>query len=692
MSSPVSIRQSLLRNLILVILLLGASVLATTVFAARRSVKTLSAALIDSTIDQTELKLREFFEPVHGSLHVAREWGVRGMLDIDDRREHLDRLFVPVLDQFPQISSVIVADSRGHEYMLLRTADGWTSRQTRADEWGNQTLWHTWNRRGGDFEQEWRELEYDPRTRPWYIGAIQQSSGDTSTEAATAFGHAETQVHWTQPYRFFTTRDPGITASLTFDSGDEHTHVIAFDVLLSSIADYTSSMVVSPNGGLMVLTDDGRIVGLPRVSRYIDPEARRADLLKRPAELDWELVHQVSVAFDAMAEDSQARSTFRAGGQRWWGGRRPFALTDNREFRIVVVVPESDMLGTIPTMRLWIVAILIVVLTGAMWRAIVLARRFSQPIEALVEQSNRISRGDLDPDEPIESSVSEVNQLAEAHERMREGLKSLFKLERDLQLARQIQQSTFPEQLPIVEGFDLAAWNEPADETGGDSYDIIGIQDGIADRTAKPAGAPHKTRMDVLHADAAIMLLADATGHGIGPALSATQIRAMLRMAVRLDADLQSIASHLNEQLTADMPESRFITAWLGQIDSAAGTLTSFSAGQGPILLYEAATQSIRRIVVDAPPFGITTDMTIELQPPIELATGDVVAVLSDGIFEARNDRDEQLGIDRVQDILAAHHSESAVQVLTAIRWALREFTGEQPHDDDQTAIIIKKT
>ncbi len=90
-----------------------------------------------------------------------------------------------------------------------------------------------------------------------------------------------------------------------------------------------------------------------------------------------------------------------------------------------------------------------------------------------------------------------------------------------------------------------------------------------------------------------MLLLADATGHGIGPALSVTQLRAMLRMAVRAGlaaggSASREVAQHINEQLYADLPSNRFITAWLAMLDAAAGTLTTYSAGQAPLLLYRA--------------------------------------------------------------------------------------------------------
>ncbi len=182
---------------------------------------------------------------------------------------------------------------------------------------------------------------------------------------------------------------------------------------------------------------------------------------------------------------------------------RPFDLSDERRLTIAVAVPHADLLADRSSLRRWILILTLAALAAAMARAAVVARRFSQPIEALVEHSDRISRGDLEPPRPIPTPLAEVHRLTGAHERMRRGLKTLMKLEGDLQLARQIQQKTFPGDLPRLAGFDLVAWSRPADETGGDSYDVIGLDaNGLI------------TEGD---AERAVLLLADATGHGIGP-------------------------------------------------------------------------------------------------------------------------------------------------------------------------------
>ncbi|MDY7108100.1 MAG: SpoIIE family protein phosphatase, partial [Planctomycetota bacterium] len=491
------------------------------------------------------------------------------------------------------------------------------------------------------------------------------------------------QAHWTEPYTFYTTEEPGITASIAFDAGDGLRRVVGFDVLLSDISRFTTSYQVSRNGKIIVMTDDGRVIGLPRFERFLDPAQQQAALLRQPDELGLPLASDATAAFMTLPEDETGPLRFRSGGQPWWANARSLFLSPERTLWIAVVVPESDLLPGLTTMRLWIVSITLLVLAGAVWRVLVLARRYGRPIEAIARHSDRISRLDLEPPEPIESSVKEIRGLAEAHERMRGSLQSLLRLERDLQVARQIQQGTFPNKLPALSGFDIDAWSEPAEETGGDSYDVVGYQ-------SAPAGEP--VVLTVAEADRAVLLMADATGHGVGPALSVSQIRAMLRMAVRMGEPLPRIARHVNEQLCADLPEGRFITAWLGELNAADHTLTSFSAGQGPLLFYEAATGECRVIAADTPPMGVMHDLEIDIGEPFRMKAGDTFAVISDGIFEAANAAGELFGSPRTVEVIGAHCEESPAQILAALRKAVDDFAGETPAADDRTAIILKRT
>jgi serine phosphatase RsbU (regulator of sigma subunit) len=460
-------------------------------------------------------------------------------------------------------------------------------------------------------------------------------------------------------------------------------------VLLKDISRVTMEMEVGRHGMVGVITDQREVIGLPRHEQFDSDAEIRAAFLKTPRELGIPVIVDASDTFQkkVLPADGQLPAAgtvfpFTSGGQRWWLQGKPFRLSDDLELRIIVLIPEADLLGDIAKLRVFIAIVTLIVLIGALVRAVMLARHYSQPLEELAQGSDRISAGDLEPAEPIRSPIREIGRLAKAQERMRTALRSLMKLERDLQLARQIQQNTFPKKLPELAGFDLAAYSDPAEETGGDSYDVIGYRGTLA-------GEP--VQLCTAEADRAVLLLGDATGHGIGPALSATQIRAMLRMAVRSGETLNHIAYHLNEQLCADLGSGRFITAWLGLLDANEHSLASFSAGQAPLLRYDAAEDSFDVLDAHALPFGIVEDMEVEPSDPIAMRPGDIFAVISDGIFEAVNNAGEQFAVERTKNVIHEHCKDSAEQILQALREAVADFTDNAPAEDDRTVIIIKR-
>lgn len=284
-------------------------------------------------------------------------------------------------------------------------------------------------------------------------------------------------------------------------------------------------------------------------------------------------------------------------------------------------------------------------------------------------------------DEQIARALAAQAAVAMKRGRLIEDRLMRQKLERDLELARRIQQSSFPQHLPRLPGIDIDAWSEPAEETGGDAYDVVGLW--IDDE-----GRPVLTGEG--EADQAMMLMADATGHGVGPALSVTQLRSMLRMGARLGADLTEIAGHINEQLCADLPPGRFVTAWMGVIDSATATLAGFSAGQAPLLLYRAGPDEAVELDADMPPLGVLMDPDADAIVPITLEPGDIFAVISDGIYEAMNPRDEQFGIERVVEVLRRHRDAPSSDIIAALRSAAETFSEGRPPDDDRTGIIIR--
>ncbi|HYB70701.1 MAG TPA: SpoIIE family protein phosphatase [Candidatus Bathyarchaeia archaeon] len=671
----VSIYQSLLGNLAVVIVLLSGAIMALTFVGSQATVERLSGTILQETIHQIELELGHFFKPVVRDLTMMRAWEGSGLLTPDDAAA-MNRLLVPILQANPQLSAIMIGDDRGREHILFHFGDTWRSRQTRRDVWGDRTAWLEWTDARPDPIATARETDYDPRQRPWYQGAVATLRGPPASDPP---------IYWTEPYTFYTAKAPGMTAATAFEGRDGCLRVVAIDLLLTDVSAFTTRLRVGEHGAVMVLTEgrDGRqVIGLPRDPRYLSLADQRAALLKPPEELQTRVVADATRALLARGPGASGPLRLVSAGDPWWAELSPFPLGPARRLTIEVMVPESDLLGTLGHLRLGIVLVMLAGLALAMVRAVVLARRYSRPIEALVRESERISRGDLDPGPDVATPIREVHRLADAHGRMRLSLKTLLRLEGDLKVARRIQQDTLPDRIPSVPGFDIDAWSEPADETGGDTYDVIGY------RRLPGESEPQLT---VTEAERAVLLLADASGHGVGPALSVTQVRAMLRMAVRSGEDLPAIVRHLNAQLCADLTEGRFVSAWLGELDTRERTLTGFSCGQGPLLYYRAAERTCVTIETDSLPFGCVESLEVQLRPPIRMEPGDVFVALSDGVGDAENASGDRFGTRRIIEVVTRHGEGSASELLTALRRALADFAGATAADDDRTGVIVKR-
>ncbi len=241
------------------------------------------------------------------------------------------------------------------------------------------------------------------------------------------------------------------------------------------------------------------------------------------------------------------------------------------------------------------------------------------------------------------------------------------KMRQALEMARVVQMSTLPTSMPAVPSYDVCATFHPADLTGGDTYDLALLDDRL------------------------LVVLGDATGHGIAPALSVTQMQAMLRMAFRLGADLETAFMQVNNRLAETLADDRFITAFIGVLDPATHVLRFHSGGQGPIFRYRAAEATWERYKPTSFPLGAMPLTTLRPALTLDLHPGDVLAVISDGIYEYENVRGEQFGEARVQALIADNSGKSTADVLELLRASVRAFSEGAPQEDDMTAVLVKR-
>lgn len=270
-------------------------------------------------------------------------------------------------------------------------------------------------------------------------------------------------------------------------------------------------------------------------------------------------------------------------------------------------------------------------------------------------------------DEALATALAAQCAVALQRVRMTEALIEGERMRQALELAREVQMSTLPATMPALPGYDVCGTSRPAELTGGDTFDLSILDQGL------------------------LVVLGDATGHGIAPALSVTQMQAMLRIAFRLGADLDSAFMQVNNRLAETLPADRFITAFIGLLDSSTHRMRFQSGGQGPILHYQAALRTCVRYKPTSFPLGAMPLSKVKPALTLELLPGDILVLLSDGFYEYHDAAGEQFGEERVEDIVATHGDKPMKEVLGILHQAVNAFARGAPQDDDMTAVLVKR-
>lgn len=253
--------------------------------------------------------------------------------------------------------------------------------------------------------------------------------------------------------------------------------------------------------------------------------------------------------------------------------------------------------------------------------------------------------------------------------RLQQAALESLSLRREMELARGVQEAMIPRTMPDVKGLAASGWTMPASINGGDVFDLWKTPDG---------------RLGVL--------VADASGHGIGPAMVACQVRTLVRSlseSERHRADAFRLMSLVNARLYEDLPIGSFVTAFLGFID-ADGTMTWRSGGHGPVLTRAADGETIELLEATIPPLGVVPVLPDDPPADVRLAPEASLVVASDGISEAFNGAGEMFGEVRLMDTLR-RRSLPPDEAIASIRAAVRQWQGKEEPLDDQTVVVVAR-
>lgn len=383
----------------------GAVLLATLAyvfFGLAPLVNQIAASQFDTTIETANGSIRESLSFAENMVCIASGWAGTDGFEAD-RPEPFNEQFAPVLQTIPQATSIVAGTTDGLGWMLLELADGrWHNRFTNIAERGHQQLYYEWQ--GERLLQRYvKDVDYDPRQRLWFKSAM----------AAPADG----KPHWTAPYKFFTTGEPGITVSVRRDLGDNRSLVVGIDLKLIDISSITSALSVGKQGYVIVLTEDGRVLGLPRRGVLEDGQNSLDAILKPAEDLGLE---PVDAALGRWRENRTAYldpEIIDAHGRRWLFVMHPLLLGE-QTFWVAAFAPVADFLPSLYDVGKAITASLALVLLLTFLAARRQARRISQPLEAIAAASSNVARLDFSDPPPISTRWHEINALVMAQSNM----------------------------------------------------------------------------------------------------------------------------------------------------------------------------------------------------------------------------------------------------------------------------------
>lgn len=239
--------------------------------------------------------------------------------------------------------------------------------------------------------------------------------------------------------------------------------------------------------------------------------------------------------------------------------------------------------------------------------------------------------------------------------------------EQEMQVAREIQRLLFPARPPQLAGFDISGASFPADAACGDYFDYLPM----------PAG-----RLG--------LVVADITGHGVGPAMLMAETRAYLRLLTRNREKVEEILALANRTLVEDVGNERFVTLMLAQLDPQTRTLVYGSAGHPAGYVLDAAGELKATLRSTGPPLGIAPSANFRASAPLALTAGDTLLLLTDGIEEASAPDQSLYEAARAVEFLRQNRAKPAAEIVRGLYDSVRAFAQDHPLADDITALVVK--
>jgi sigma-B regulation protein RsbU (phosphoserine phosphatase) len=240
------------------------------------------------------------------------------------------------------------------------------------------------------------------------------------------------------------------------------------------------------------------------------------------------------------------------------------------------------------------------------------------------------------------------------------------KLEKELELAADIQRRLLPAALPAVAGYDVAANTRPARHVGGDYYDAIQRADGRI-----------------------VYCVADVSGKGIAASLLMSNFQASLRALLSSGVPLVEVVTRMNNLMHASTAANKYVTAIFMDVDPESGHARVVNAGHNDGVILRA-NGNAERLKAGGLAVGLMPGRTYA-ETEWQLAPGDLVALYSDGVTEANDPQENEYSIERLIELLREQRTKSADEIVRATYESVDAFADTAPQYDDITMMVVRR-
>ena len=285
---------------------------------------------------------------------------------------------------------------------------------------------------------------------------------------------------------------------------------------------------------------------------------------------------------------------------------------------------------------------------------------------SLIVFNKYCEEGFTDDDKRLLTIIAAQSAQVIEHARLYQEEQELFKMQHEMNVARDIQLNLLPKNNPVIPDYDIYGISMPAKEVGGDYYDFVPLEN------SKLA-----------------FCLGDVSGKGISAAMLMANLQATFRSQIQLSKSTKLCLERSNKLIYHSTDSEKYATFFCGILDSKNNNLCFSNAGHNhPIFITNEG--KIKRLQTLGIVLGFLDDFEFS-DSKIKIEKGEILVIFSDGISEAMNKNEEEFDEQRLQKIISENKNKSAKEITHLIIESVNNFTGDMPQSDDMTLVVIKR-